>query len=258
MCCLIRSSIGGGLGRSWPGRFCCVWLWGFIFGRGIIKSASSPLGFWPCPPFGLTFESARGYSRGSIPPESQKLGIKDKGYVPRVLLYVSFGLLDAMWQTTSYWLIGAMSNSPQRLAHFTGFCKSPLSPRYLPSGLMPPGQWVDFWKLLFFQINLCSLLVPLESGGRTELVSRKRIHSSFRRSFFVPCPVDLFFVNRFLISGFLKRYLNIFYSTWGLLLGGLVFALPMMHMRIKDHTTDTFDDDGDTSSLHPHSDTWED
>jgi hypothetical protein len=62
----------------------------------------------------------RDYSRESIPPESQKLGIRDEGYVPRVLLYVFFGLLDAMWQTTSYWLIGAMSNSPQRLAHFTG------------------------------------------------------------------------------------------------------------------------------------------
>jgi hypothetical protein len=37
------------------------------------------------------------------------------------------------------------------------------------------------------------------------------------------------------------RYKNIFYSTWGLLLAGLVFALPMMHMRIKDFTTDEFD-----------------
>ena len=57
-----------------------------------------------------------------------------------------------------------------------------------------------------------------------------------------------------------KGYLNIFYSTWGLLLGGLVFALPMMHMRIKDHTTDVFDDDedGDLSSVPPRSDTWED
>ena len=46
------------------------------------------------------------------------------------------------------------------------------------------------------------------------------------------------------------RYLNIFYSTWGLLLAGLVFALPMMHMRIQDHTTDVVDDGA--------SDTWDD
>ena len=49
------------------------------------------------------------------------------------------------------------------------------------------------------------------------------------------------------------RYLNIFYSTWGLLLGGLVFALPMMHMRIEDHTTDVVDD-----GASGRSDTWDD
>jgi hypothetical protein len=27
-----------------------------------------------------------------------------------------------MWQTTVYWLMGAMSNDPGKLAHFTGFC----------------------------------------------------------------------------------------------------------------------------------------
>ena len=54
-----------------------------------------------------------------------------------------------------------------------------------------------------------------------------------------------------------SRYASIFYSTWGLLLGGLVFALPMMHMRIKDHTTETFDDDDDDLSPPRHSDTWD-
>jgi len=57
-----------------------------------------------------------------------------------------------------------------------------------------------------------------------------------------------------------ERYLNIFYSTWGLLLGGLVFALPMMHMRIKDYTTDEldeYDDEYSSSSVPPRSDTWE-
>lgn len=30
--------------------------------------------------------------------------------------------------------------------------------------------------------------------------------------------------------------MNIFLSTWVLLVAGLVFALPMIHMRVKDHT----------------------
>ena len=78
-----------------------------------------------------------------------------------------------------------------------------------------------------------------------ELVSRELAPSS-----------PFFFVNRFDLA--VERYSNIFYSTWGLLLGGLVFALPMMHMRIEDHTTDMFDDeDGYSSSAPPRSDTWE-
>lgn len=30
--------------------------------------------------------------------------------------------------------------------------------------------------------------------------------------------------------------MNIFVSTWVLLAAGLVFALPMIHLRVKDHT----------------------
>lgn len=30
--------------------------------------------------------------------------------------------------------------------------------------------------------------------------------------------------------------MNIFLSTWVLLVAGLVFALPMIHLRVKDHT----------------------
>lgn len=28
-----------------------------------------------------------------------------------------------MWQTTAYWIMGAMSNDPAKLAHFAGFCE---------------------------------------------------------------------------------------------------------------------------------------
>ena len=45
-------------------------------------------------------------------------------------LYIFCGLLDAMWQTTAYWFMGAMSNDPAKLAHFTGFCKHALSPLF--------------------------------------------------------------------------------------------------------------------------------
>lgn len=37
------------------------------------------------------------------------------------------------------------------------------------------------------------------------------------------------------------RYMNLFLSTWAILIAGLVFSLPMIHLRVKDHTDD--DDD---------------
>jgi len=65
----------------------------------------------------------RQYTRASVPDDSNKIDIYDKGYAGKVWLYIFCGMLDAMWQTTAYWVMGAMSNDPAKLAHFTGFCK---------------------------------------------------------------------------------------------------------------------------------------
>ncbi|KDR68675.1 hypothetical protein GALMADRAFT_215550 [Galerina marginata CBS 339.88] len=67
----------------------------------------------------------RQYTRESLPPDSNnKIDIFDHGYTGRIWLYIFCGLLDAMWQTTVYWIMGAMSNDPAKLAHFAGFYKS--------------------------------------------------------------------------------------------------------------------------------------
>lgn len=36
--------------------------------------------------------------------------------------------------------------------------------------------------------------------------------------------------------------MNMFISTWVLLVAGLVFALPMIHTRVRDHTDEDLDD----------------
>jgi hypothetical protein len=50
------------------------------------------------------------------------MDIYDSRYPAKIVLYVFFGFLDSIWQTTAYWLIGAMCNDPAKLAHFAGFC----------------------------------------------------------------------------------------------------------------------------------------
>ena len=51
-----------------------------------------------------------------------KIDILDKNYPAHVWLMIFYGFLDSMWQTYAYWLMGAMSNDPAKLAVFTGFC----------------------------------------------------------------------------------------------------------------------------------------
>ena len=68
---------------------------------------------------GLAFE--RKTSR-DIP--SPRQDIFDPGYVGHLFLYMFYGFLDAMWQTYTYWLMGALSNDPRKLAYFAGFYKS--------------------------------------------------------------------------------------------------------------------------------------
>ncbi|TFK71740.1 hypothetical protein BDN72DRAFT_837319 [Pluteus cervinus] len=115
------------------------------------------------------------YTRATFPPNAPKMDIMDPGYIGRIWLYIFCGLLDAMWQTTSYWLIGAMSNDAAKLANIVGFYKS------------------------------------IQSAGAAGLWKA---------------------------DGNLIPYMNIFLSTWVLLVAGLLFTLPMIFVRVTDQTGD--------------------
>jgi len=115
----------------------------------------------------------KNYTRASTPDDGAKMDIHDHGYAGRIWLYIFCGLLDAMWQTSAYWIMGAMSNDPAKLAYFAGFYKS------------------------------------IQSAGA----------AGVWRADAVKLP-----------------FMNIFASTWALLAGGLVFALPMIYLRVKNHT----------------------
>jgi hypothetical protein len=55
---------------------------------------------------------------------SPRQDVYDPGYVGNLFLYMFYGFLDATWQTYAYWLMGALSNEPRKLAYFAGFYKS--------------------------------------------------------------------------------------------------------------------------------------
>ncbi|KAG9226027.1 hypothetical protein CCMSSC00406_0008689 [Pleurotus cornucopiae] len=115
----------------------------------------------------------KNYTRESLPPDAVKMDINDHGYAGRIWLYIFCGLLDAMWQTTAYWMMGAMSNDPAKLAYFTGFYKS------------------------------------LQSAGAAGVWRADAVK---------------------------RPFMHIFISTWVLLVAGLIFMLPMIYLRVTDHT----------------------
>ncbi|PQM41278.1 UNC93-like protein 1 [Prunus yedoensis var. nudiflora] len=62
------------------------------------------------------------YSRDDLP---EKLDFKDSGsdFAGPFVLYFSFGLLDSMFQSMVYWVIGALANDSETLSRYVGFYK---------------------------------------------------------------------------------------------------------------------------------------
>jgi len=119
------------------------------------------------------YEYQKTYTRQSIPFDAQKMDIYDSAYPAHVWLMIFYGLLDAMWQTTAFWLIGAMSNDANKLAIYAGFYHS------------------------------------IQSAGA----------AGVWRMDAVGIP-----------------YMNIFLSTWCLVVAGLLCCFPMIYMRVHDTT----------------------
>lgn len=153
----------------------------------------------------------RDYTRASTPSTGVKIDVKDHGYAAKVWLYIFCGLLDAMWQTAAYWMMGAMSNDPSKLAHFAGFCA------HLPSA--------SLYSLLIDSIDK-----SIQSAGAAGIWRADAV--------LIPCVStrSIFGRGGSLSLTVLVRYMNIFISTWALLVAGLFFMLPMIHLRVKNHT----------------------
>ncbi|KAF7784813.1 hypothetical protein Agabi119p4_978 [Agaricus bisporus var. burnettii] len=126
----------------------------------------------------------RQYTRESLSQTDIRIDILDAPYGGRIMLYIMCGILDATWQVTTYWIMGAMSNDASTLAYLTGFYKS---------------------------------IQSAGAAGAWAADSRK------------------------------EPYMNLFVSTWVLLLAGLFFALPMIYWRVTDQT-DTLDDNTPSDS----------
>lgn len=101
-----------------------------------------------------------------------------------------------------------MSNDPAKLAHFAGFCVSRL------------------WLSLYISWRPLLSDKSIQSAGAAGMWAADAHHQPWVGKY----------SGSFIMSHLLCRFINIFISTWVLLVAGILFALPMVYYRVKDHT----------------------
>ncbi|KAJ7538750.1 hypothetical protein O6H91_11G062200 [Diphasiastrum complanatum] len=94
------------------------------------------------------------YSRHKHP--SKLLDFKDSGsaYAGPFLLYSMFGLLDSMYQTLCYWIIGTLSQDSKSLSRYSGFYKGVQSVGAAIAWQVDQRGMPLLWELLFNWILL--------------------------------------------------------------------------------------------------------
>ena len=73
----------------------------------------------------------------SKPPKISQLDFKDGAYIGPMFLYIFYGVFDAIFQTYTIWVLGAMSNNPKKTALTLGFTKV-----FNLLGLLLLGDWI--------------------------------------------------------------------------------------------------------------------
>lgn len=100
-----------------------------------------------------------GYKRGDEP---KKLDFKDSGsdFAGPFVLYFGYGLLDAMFQSMVYWVIGALADDSAILSRYTGFYKGVQSAGAAVAWQVDTHK-VSFMSELVVNWVLCTISYPL-------------------------------------------------------------------------------------------------
>ncbi|KAI9786118.1 MAG: hypothetical protein M1839_007528 [Geoglossum umbratile] len=115
----------------WLSQILGAWVFGYALDLKIMSRSSRAkvvmvvlfaitMGIW-----GGGYAFQKPYTRASVHPDSYvKLDWTSKGYGGPLVLYMLYGFFDAAWQTTVYWLMGALTNNGRKTAFFAGFYKA--------------------------------------------------------------------------------------------------------------------------------------
>uniref|UniRef100_A0A7N0VL48 UNC93-like protein 1 n=1 Tax=Kalanchoe fedtschenkoi TaxID=63787 RepID=A0A7N0VL48_KALFE len=117
-------------------------------------------------------------------PPTELLDFKDSGakYLGPFLLYFSYGLLDAIFQSMVYWVIGALASDSQTLSRYAGFYKGVQSAGAAAAWqidarkVAPINQLYINWGLTSISYPLLAVLVMLaatDESSKSEAVVEK-------------------------------------------------------------------------------------
>ncbi|XVF56325.1 hypothetical protein PTKIN_Ptkin06aG0110100 [Pterospermum kingtungense] len=126
------------------------------------------------------------YSHHNPPPK--KLDFKESAFAGPFVLYFSYGLLDAMFQSMVYWVIGALADDSQTLSRYSGFYKGVQSAGAAVAWQVDThkvpllSQLIVNWSLTTVSYPLLLLLVTLavkdENKTEDETVKEATVPSS--------------------------------------------------------------------------------
>lgn len=121
-------------------------------------------------------------------PPSNKLDFKDSSFAGPFVLYFSYGLLDAMFQSMVYWVIGALADDSQTLSRYSGFYKGVQSAGAAVAWQVDThkvpllSQLIVNWSLTTISYPLLVLLVMLavkdDNKTEDEIVKEATVPSS--------------------------------------------------------------------------------
>ncbi|QSZ32037.1 hypothetical protein DSL72_001606 [Monilinia vaccinii-corymbosi] len=110
------------------------------------------------------------------PDYEGKMDWKDEGYAKGLMMYISYGFFDAVWQLSVYWFMGALSNSGRKTANFAGFYKgiqsagAAIAWRFDAMEYSYATQFAITWALLAGSLVVASPVIFMNIKDATDIV----------------------------------------------------------------------------------------
>jgi len=147
--------------------------------------------------WGGGYDFQKNYTRQStlLDKDFVPMDFKDSGYVGPMFLYMFYGAYDSVWQTTTYWLMGSLTNNGRKLACFTGFYKGiqsaggAISPQLDANNVSFMAQFAANWGMLAGSLLIAAPVIWTKVKDTTDLDEDLKFTDETRADVLPPAPV---------------------------------------------------------------------